>query len=395
MIALGERDCSAQRRNQKVIEETPAPGLAARCARAAARMRGAAGQGGELPVGRDGGVRLRQPTREQFYFLEVNTRLQVEHGVTEEVTGLDLVEWMVRQAAGELVPAAAGGAGAFDSGSAYAEDPGKNFQPSAGVLTRGQVSAERARRDLGGARDRGDAVLRSAAGEDHCDGGRPRGGAGEAARGACGNAASPGSRRIWITCGRSSRARLRARRRHHQLPERRSCISAGRSKYRRRHHDHGAGYPGAAGVLACGRAAFGADGFAVVPARRISLLGNRGRRAGPGMHASPGRRFVSIATPTIALTGADIRRRWMAQPVPRWEPVAVPAGSMLRTGRLRAGRGRLIFCFAAASTCRRISGAPAPSRWANSAAMQGGRCEPATCCIRGSGSRVWNRRLAR
>src|SRR5690606_11799776 len=72
-----------------------------------------------------------------FYFLEVNTRLQVEHGVTEEVTGVDLVEWMIRAAAGELDLRSyqPGAAGASIQVRLYAEDPGKNFQPAAGLLT--------------------------------------------------------------------------------------------------------------------------------------------------------------------------------------------------------------------------------------------------------------------
>jgi urea carboxylase len=70
-----------------------------------------------------------------FYFLEVNTRLQVEHGVTEEVTGVDLVEWMVRQAAGELELVEPERKGASIQVRVYAEDPAKNFQPSAGKLT--------------------------------------------------------------------------------------------------------------------------------------------------------------------------------------------------------------------------------------------------------------------
>jgi urea carboxylase len=134
VLALGERDCSAQRRNQKVIEETPAPGLSD-----AARK--------ELF---ECAVRLGQAVRYQsagtvefiydndtgkFYFLEVNTRLQVEHGVTEEVTGVDLVEWMVRQAAGELRLESVPRSGASMQVRIYAEDPFKNFQPSAGRLT--------------------------------------------------------------------------------------------------------------------------------------------------------------------------------------------------------------------------------------------------------------------
>jgi urea carboxylase len=134
VIALGERDCSAQRRNQKIIEETPAPGISAsvraRLCESAVRL------GAAVAYQSAGTVEyVYDVSNEEFYFLEVNTRLQVEHGVTEEVTGIDLVEWMVRQAAGEaleLLPPAT--CGAAIEVRIYAEDPARQFRPSSGLL---------------------------------------------------------------------------------------------------------------------------------------------------------------------------------------------------------------------------------------------------------------------
>lgn len=135
VIALGERDCSVQRRNQKVIEETPAPGLDAetRGALAASAIRLAksvnyrsAGTV-EFVLDVDSG---------EFYFLEVNTRLQVEHGVTEEIYGVDLVGWMIRLALGDsgMFAEALQPRGHSIQARIYAEAPHRNFQPSAGRL---------------------------------------------------------------------------------------------------------------------------------------------------------------------------------------------------------------------------------------------------------------------
>ncbi|AZN41863.1 urea carboxylase [Paenibacillus albus] len=136
VAALGERDCSIQRRNQKVIEESPAPNLTeeVRQEMFASAKRLAA----EVGYRSAGTVEyLYDPETCKFYFLEVNTRLQVEHGVTEEVLGVDLVEWMVREAADELTsieslvkPAK----GHSIQARIYAEDCLQNFRPSAGKV---------------------------------------------------------------------------------------------------------------------------------------------------------------------------------------------------------------------------------------------------------------------
>ena len=139
VLALGVRDCSVQRRNQKVLEETPAPnlpaGMAEELCAAAIKLAKAVSY---RSAGTVEFVYDREAAR--FYFLEVNTRLQVEHGVTEQVWGVDLVRWMIELAAGDLPPLAELAKNLKPSGHAiqarlYAEDPGRDFQPSPGLLT--------------------------------------------------------------------------------------------------------------------------------------------------------------------------------------------------------------------------------------------------------------------
>jgi urea carboxylase len=137
VLALGERDCSLQRRNQKVVEETPAPHLPA--ATRQALMDASVRLGKAVNYRSAGTVEfLYDAERDDFFFLEVNTRLQVEHGVTEQVTGVDLVEWMIRGAANDFSFMDAGAPepkGAAIQARLYAEDPAQDYRPSAGVLT--------------------------------------------------------------------------------------------------------------------------------------------------------------------------------------------------------------------------------------------------------------------
>ncbi len=138
-IAIGERDCSSQRRNQKVVEECPAPHLSA--AVRAQLHDTAEALLASVSYRNAGTVEfIYDADTDSFYFLEVNTRLQVEHGVTEEVYDVDLVEWMVRLAAKEQLELGVKKAQLVANGHAiqvriYAEDPYRDFQPSPGLLT--------------------------------------------------------------------------------------------------------------------------------------------------------------------------------------------------------------------------------------------------------------------
>ncbi len=138
VLAIGTRDCSAQRRHQKVLEECPAPNLSIATRRSLERT--AEELLAQVDYRNVGTVEfIVDAADESFYFLEVNTRLQVEHGVTEAVYGLDLVEWMLRVAAGVPPDLEAERTSLTPRGHAiqvrlYAEDPGRDFRPSPGRL---------------------------------------------------------------------------------------------------------------------------------------------------------------------------------------------------------------------------------------------------------------------
>ncbi|MDD7804804.1 MAG: biotin carboxylase N-terminal domain-containing protein [Endozoicomonas sp. (ex Botrylloides leachii)] len=133
-VYLFDRDCSLQRRHQKIIEEAPAPGLSDSIRKAMGEAAVTAGSA----IGYEGAGTVEfLLANDRFYFMEVNTRLQVEHPVTERITGIDLVQWQIKTACGEPLPLAQNELicqGHAIEARIYAEDPSQNFLPSSGRL---------------------------------------------------------------------------------------------------------------------------------------------------------------------------------------------------------------------------------------------------------------------
>jgi geranyl-CoA carboxylase alpha subunit len=140
-VHLGERDCSIQRRHQKVIEEAPSPAVSDSLRTEMGTAAVAAAQA--IHYSGAGTVEFLLSEEGAFYFLEMNTRLQVEHPVTEMITGFDLVEWQIRIARGENLPASQSQiqlSGHAIEARLYAEDPYKNFLPRVGTLLKWRPS---------------------------------------------------------------------------------------------------------------------------------------------------------------------------------------------------------------------------------------------------------------
>jgi urea carboxylase len=342
ILTLGLRDCSAQRRHQKVIEETPAPGIDP--ASAAAMLTSAGLLGKAVDYASAGTVEfLYDADTGEYSFLEVNTRLQVEHGVTEQVTGIDLVELMIREAARELPPLEAlrvQSQGWSIEARIYAEDPAKNFQPAPGKLAHVRFpSAEVARVEtwvengtevtpfydpmiakiIVTGRDRADAV--------------------ERLQRALEETALYGTetnlrylRAIASSDTFTSGAMTTAFLGHFDVQ--RNAIEVLEGGTQTTIQD----YPGRLGYWNVGVPPSGPmDTLAFRLANR--LVGNE--VGVPALEITTiGPRLRFDAEMTIALTGADMGATLDGAPVPRWRPFTVPAGGVLRMGAVRGGGAR-------------------------------------------------------
>lgn len=336
VVALGERDCSVQRRNQKVMEETPAPGLPAATR---AKLLAAAVQLGEsVGYASAGTVEfIYDGKRDEFYFLEVNTRLQVEHPITEMATGLDLVEWMILTAAGEppSLENLPEPKGAAIEVRIYAEDPVKNFQPSPGVLT--EVSFPEGIR-LDGWVSTGtevspyyDPMLAKLIvyGENRAEALAKLQAALEATR-LFGIATNLDYLRqiVASTAFREAELSTRFLERFTYQPQLIEVLDGGT-------YTSVQDYPGRTGYWDIGVPPSGPmDDFAFRLANRI--VGNHEASAGIECTIQgPTLRFHGDTV--IALTGADMKATLDGEPVANWVPITVKSGQLLKTARAASG----------------------------------------------------------
>jgi urea carboxylase len=391
-FSLGERDCSAQRRNQKIVEETPAPNLPD--ATRAALWETACRLGETVSYESAGTVEyLYDAATGAFYFLEVNTRLQVEHGVTEEVNGVDLVEWMVRQAAGEMPPldqASIKPRGASIQVRLYAEDPGRDFRPSSGLLTHvawpkdtrietwvesgSEVSPfydPMLAKIIATGETRDEALAKLQAALDATEIG--------------GLETNLGYLRQLSRLDTLARGEMLTRTLQ-SFAYKADTIEVLIPGTQTTIQD----WPGRVGYWAVGVPPSGPmDPLSFRFANR--LVGNdEGAAAIETTLSGPTLKFNSDTV--ICLGGAELAATLDGEPMPYWQAFAVKAGQVLKVGGVKGPGARAISRFKAASTCRVTSAAARPSRSASSAATQDGRSAPATCCISALRQRAHRRR---
>ncbi len=342
VVGLGDRDCSLQRRHQKVVEEAPAPGLPAAVR---AGMAAAAVALGAATTYRSAGTVefVYDAAREEFWFLEVNARLQVEHPVTEETHGIDLVAWMLRLAQGDrtmLDDPPGSPTGHAVEARVYAEDPGRDHQPSAGLITgcrfpaglRVETWVERGT-EVGTAYDpllakliavgptREAAIARLAAGLDDCriDGIATNLGL---LRAALAEPSFAGGDHTTATLAGVADADPRI-----------EVLRAGTMTTVQ-------DWPGRLGLWRVGVPPSGPMDD------RSFRLGNRalGNPEGaPGLECTlVGPRLRFTAATTICLTGAECAPTLDGEPIPAWEPVTAAAGAVLDVGPA-TGRGLRVY----------------------------------------------------
>ncbi|GHC71966.1 urea carboxylase [Nocardiopsis terrae] len=334
VVTLGDRDCSLQRRNQKVVEEAPAPdlpdALRAELHRTAREL--------------CAGVSYRSAGTVEFVydvergeasFLEVNTRLQVEHPVTEEIAGIDLVAWMLRLARGEDVLSDVPPRGPARTGHAvearvYAEDPAHDFRPSSGLLTRVEVPAD-VRVD--GWVETGQRVTSDydpmlakviVRGEDRAD-----------ALDRLGRALA----RVRIDGVQTNLGLLRALTAHPRVRAAThttaTCATVGDPEPRIEVERAGTlttvqDFPGRTGYWQVGVPPSGAVDDLSLRLGNTALGNPEGTAGLECTMEGPALRFTHAAT--VCVTGAPADVTVDGDPVPQWEPVRVPAGALLDVG---------------------------------------------------------------
>lgn len=371
VLTLGERDCSSQRRNQKVVEEAPAPhlthsqrvDLAGWAEQLATALRYRSAGTVEFVLDAD---------REAFYFLEMNTRLQVEHGVTEQIYGIDLVEWMIRLGNGTLPPLSELGGTLAPRGHAlqvriYAEKPFRAFEPSTGEITglalpdgaAGPVAGERSLRVdhalLPGLQVSANfdpmlaKVITTAPTRAEALSALQQAVAGLRIDGVETNSAWLGAL-LADPAMVDGRVTTRYLDRFEWPAEGAEVLAAGTQTTIQ-------DWPGRVGYWQVGVPPSGPfDDRALRLANR--LLGNPEGAAGLEMAVSgPTLRFGSATT--IALTGAPMEATLDGQPVPYWQAVDVAAGATLAIGRLTGGGMRSYLAVAGGFDCPRYLGARA------------------------------------